>query len=392
MVDLLTTDVFNRNAKDESIGAISAADFPVDFLVNDLLNPSRKMPHFFLQSSPKKWILFSINFQCIYEIHTYRYLATGEILRSMAFHYRVSHSWISRITTKCLNSIVDRLLLEAIPPPTTETFDKNIRDFFSLWNFPNCCGAIDGKHVRIRCPNKAGSLYYNYKDFNSIVLLAIVDARYKFIAIDVGSYGREGDAGMFHFKKRTPGVLLKCFMLLIFSGIYQKSNFGQRIMNKDFGIPAPRNLPGTDELVPNVILGDAAFSLHENMMTPYSRKQSLADRTKAVYNYRHSRARRTTENAFGIWCARFRIFFTPINADAEKIDKIILAACILHNIIMRDGTNHLEEHLQLPKENIIPIHGSAGRPCNEGIITREKLKNYFNGEGAVPWQDRCINP
>lgn len=196
----------------------------------------------------------------------------------------------------------------------------------------------------------------------------------------------------FIFKERTPGILLTCFMVLIFSGIYQKSNFGKRIMNKDFGIPPPQNLPGTDVLVPNVILGDAAFSLHENMMTPYARKQSLTDRTKAVYNYRHSRARRTTENAFGIWCARFRIFFTPINADADKIDKIILAACILHNIIMRDGTMHAEDHFELPRENMLPIHGNAGRPCNDGIITREKLKDYFNGDGAVPWQDRCIDP
>lgn len=64
-------------------------------------------------------------------------------------------------------------------------------------DFPNCVGAIDGKHVRVVCPNKSGSLYYNYKNYFSIVLLAIVDAKYKFLAIDVGSYGKEGDSGIF---------------------------------------------------------------------------------------------------------------------------------------------------------------------------------------------------
>ena len=34
-------------------------------------------------------------------------------------------------------------------------------------------------------------MFFNYKDYYSTVLLAIVDANCKFIAVDVGSYGKE---------------------------------------------------------------------------------------------------------------------------------------------------------------------------------------------------------
>lgn len=148
-----------------------------------------------LEGIPTSWIRNPIsahNKLCM----TLRYLATGETFRSLAFQYRVHHSTIGRIVEKCLGSIIAHFLEKAMPTPTSESFKRVIDDFFAKWNFPNCSGAIDGKHVKIKCPLNSGSAYFNYKDFYSMVLLAIVDANYKYIAIDVGSYGREGDAGI----------------------------------------------------------------------------------------------------------------------------------------------------------------------------------------------------
>ncbi|XP_077539619.1 uncharacterized protein LOC144152261 isoform X2 [Haemaphysalis longicornis] len=47
--------------------------------------------------------------------------------------------------------------------PTTEDWAASADGYSRRWQFPNCLGAVNGKHVAIAAPPKSGSLFYNYK-------------------------------------------------------------------------------------------------------------------------------------------------------------------------------------------------------------------------------------
>lgn len=221
---------------------------------------------------------------CITARFCFRFLATGESMRSMAFSYRISHSAISQFVPQVLSSLKKKLHGQYLPPASQIDWFKKAEEFWERWQFPNCVAGIDGKHVRIFSPDKSGSLFYNFKGFFSIVLFAMVDANCKFILVDVGSYGKEGDAG-----------------------IFRKSQMGKKVTNGEI-FPPPKQLPHSENILPYVIVGDEAFRLDKHLMKPYSQKQALVDSSKRRFNYALSRARRVTESAFGLLCVVFRIF------------------------------------------------------------------------------------
>ena len=54
-------------------------------------------------------------------------------------------------------------------------------------NMAHVIRAIDGKHIRVKCPKLTASQYFNSKGFFSMVLLGICDASYCFVLFDLGS-------------------------------------------------------------------------------------------------------------------------------------------------------------------------------------------------------------
>lgn len=75
-------------------------------------------------------------------------------------------------------------------------------------------------------------------------------------------------------------------------------------------------------------------------MRPYpGRGTGNLETSKAIFNYRLSRARRTIENSFGILASRWRIYRTEIIASPNTVKGIIQATVVLYNFIKNQQTN-----------------------------------------------------
>ncbi|XP_041373464.1 uncharacterized protein LOC121386580 [Gigantopelta aegis] len=168
---------------------------------------------------------------------TIRYLASGDSHRSLAYSFRVTHNTISKVVREVCASIVEEYGPEVFSTPSApDSWRVVAHRFGSRWNFHHACGALDGKHIAMKCPKDSGSLYYNYKGFFSIILLALVDGDYKWA--DVGANGSTSDCS-----------------------VSNSSTLSTALMNNTLGLPPPEPLPNDDKDTPYFLVGDDAFPL-----------------------------------------------------------------------------------------------------------------------------------
>ena len=184
---------------------------------------------------------------------------------------------------------------------------------------------------------------------------------------------------------------------------------GEMFDDDQMYVPNARKIKeSSKDSTPYFLLGDEIFPLKKWLMRPYPGKNATEE--ERIYNYRHSRARRCIENAFGILSARWRIFQKPIRATVDHVECYTLACLALHNYLRltSNATYSPSDFIDsedksgnlLPEDwrnsqlkdgnngaivNLPRVRGSRTR--QDVLIMRDHLKDYLNSEeGSVSWQ------
>ncbi|XP_018366720.1 PREDICTED: uncharacterized protein LOC108763518 [Trachymyrmex cornetzi] len=318
---------------------------------------------------------------------TIRFLASGDSITSMAYQYPNDLITVSDIIEEICNAIWNNLQQQVLPSSLAKKDWLNIAyDFEELWNFKHCVGAIDGKHILIQCPNNSSPSSFNYKNNHNIVLLGICNAKYIFTFVDIGGYGQRSDGS-----------------------IFKGSLIGQSFHNKQMNLPEPEPITSDGQPLPYILVGDEAFQLSDYLLRPYPAREHLT-RDRILFNHRLSRARRTIENTFGILVSRWKILRRPIICNVTQTMKIIQAIICLHNWLRLQDVedNQYVSPSMIDQDDPNGLIPGSWRKCIENSALRDITKcgtntssrqarqireefcQYFNNEGAIPWQfDQC---
>ncbi|GFO27768.1 protein antagonist of like heterochromatin protein 1 [Plakobranchus ocellatus] len=274
-------------------------------------------------------------------------------------------STVRDIVYETCNVMWNELKATELPKLTYDSFKEMAIGFAQHWHFPHVLGAIDGEHIKIECPPKSGSACYNYKQKFSIVLPGVCDAQYNFISVDFGDFERHSDGG-----------------------VLKHSSFGRALYSNSLPIPLDESICGSDPL-PYVLLGDEAYPLLRNIMRPFSRRG--LDNVRRIYNYRHSRARRAIECAFGVLAEKWSVLKTTLNMLSENAIKMVLACCVLHNFVRKGEGVSLDNIESNEIDNSwVQMEGDTsatiGRPSKQTLDIRDQFAELFLTTLSVPWR------
>uniref|UniRef100_A0A803LFN0 DDE Tnp4 domain-containing protein n=1 Tax=Chenopodium quinoa TaxID=63459 RepID=A0A803LFN0_CHEQI len=223
--------------------------------------------------------------------------------------------------------------------------------FQSLFGLPNCCGAVDATHVLMTLPAvQTSDDWCDEANNYSMLLQGIVDDEIRFLDVVTGWPGA-----------MTVSRFLKC------SGFYKLCENGERLSKK---------LRLNDVEIREYIVGGVDYPLHPWLMIPYENQDSTPVNSK--YREAHEAARYLAVRALsylkGSWRILSKVMWRP---DKSKLPSIILACCLLHNIMIDCGDKLLSD-IAIPGHHDLGYEGQSCKLVDtSGGTMRDNLATYL---------------
>lgn len=217
--------------------------------------------------------------------------------------------------TKRMTYFLSNLAPEVIIWPNNERQAEIERHFREKNGYPGIIGAVDGTHIKIDKPLEDPDSYINRKGYYSIQAQLVCDHQLKITNLFVGYPGSVHDARVF----RTSDL---------FHSLQEKCN--------EFHI-----------------LGDSAYPLMYNLMTPFPDRGMLT-RNQINYNFQHSSNRICIEHCNGLLKQKWRQLYHLKLRDIRTIVHFIRACCVLHNLALNDNFLYIEgdNNLEANENNV----------------------------------------
>lgn len=265
------------------------------------------------------------------------YLATGTFQTTIAEMVGVSQKSVS----KCYWEFVQAIIQEYVQVIQFENPQEIQNGFLRSSRMSQICGAIDCTHVKIIRPHADlhPNEYINRKGWHSINVQCVCDSNGKFLDVSAEWPGCTHD-----------------------NVIFKNSSLCQRFFTGEFGN--------------SYLIGDGGYAISKHLITPY--RNPLSD-SQVLFNKDLSSSRVVIEMAFGRLKRRFACLYRVLQMPLERVPKVIMACCILHNLALSfndpDEVEHAHTHeIEAPNE----VSESIDRNANEGKRRRMELTRLFD--------------
>ncbi|XP_071738748.1 protein ALP1-like [Rutidosis leptorrhynchoides] len=278
-------------------------------------------------------------------------LGSGEPLKLVGSSLGLNQTTVAQLTKRFVDTLISKGLAH-IQWPSTEPEMEDIKcKFEKIGGLPNCCGAIDTTHIlmSLQSVDRSTNFWCDRENNQSMTLQAIVDPDLRFLDVFGGCPGRMTD-----------------------EQIHKSSAFNKKCKGNE-------RLNGQKNDIQEYIVGNSGFPLLKWLITPY-RGDSLSN-AESVFNEIVVKTHMVANEAFVKLKQNWKILKGVLwRPDKHRLPLIILACCILHNILI-DMEDEVQETLvfsDCKDLNYHPVFCNANDDQN-GVLLREKIAVYLSG-------------